>query len=82
MNNSIVIKKCKLQPVEHIWTDTKGKEHITTENVLLYFDGYPSAVVHIDAFWQGISGNNKLYDLVCKEGKTIEGEFEFTWEKE
>ena len=81
MKETIVIKNCKLQPISHVWTNSAGRKHTTTESILIYFDGYPTAIVHIDAFYQP-KGNNKLYDLLYEDSETIEGEFEFTWENE
>jgi hypothetical protein len=31
---------------------------------------YPACIIHIDTFWEGKGGNNKIYDLLGK-GKMV-----------
>ena len=82
MNKSILIKKCKLEPISHTWYSMMKKKNRTNiEHVLIRFDDYPTAIVHIDTFWEGKGKDNYVHDKLS-EGKQIECEIEFHYEEE
>ena len=81
MNKSIKIPKCKLQPVSHKWVSNRRGEITSIDNVIIRIDNYPSALIHIDTFWEGKGKDNYVYDkLIANE--SVECEIEFHYEEE
>lgn len=68
--------KWELQPLEHEWTNSKGDRVKSFEQILIKEDSYPFALLHIDSFWQGKDGDNKIYNLL-NEGNEIVVEVNF-----
>jgi hypothetical protein len=62
-------KTYQLRPVK-TGVSTTRPDKVYYEQIIMSENDYPLALLHIDNFWQGKGGANKIYDAL-DQGKTV-----------